>query len=311
LKFFPRLLRQILPVIFILVAAQISYAGRQIGVIMSGDIPYYDTMHESFVTELNKSFAGEEKIELILQKPFPNPISWSNAARKLIAFDVDLIVTYGFPATEAVLHENSRIPLVYAGLHEPDLSGPTRKNVTGCGFKIPISSILRYLKGLKTLNTLGIIFSSVEDDSIRQYQAMKELADSQSIKTEKIDLRVHADLDGIKRKNLDAVFITGSSLAHLWLDGILSILKKEKVPSADIFPDDSESEVLITLFHPPNMQGQKAAEMATQIMRGTPPGNIPAHTFRDTELVLNLVEARYLGITFPIQLLISATKVIE
>ena len=54
-----------------------------------------------------------------------------------------------------------------------------------------------------------------------------------------------------------------------------------------------------------------AAEMATEILGGKKPDNIAAYTFRDTELVFNLVEARYLGITFPINLLIEATRVIE
>lgn len=311
MNFLSRLLLQILPVLLILATTQNAQAEKQIGVIMSGDIPYYSIIHDNFVAELNKNFAGEEPINIILQKPFPNPISWSNAARKLIAFDVDLIVTYGLPATDAVIHENTHIPLVYVGLHEPALANLNKNNVTGCGFKVPMTSILRYLKGLTPLKTFGIICSSVEDDSILQYEEMKTLADEQNIQTRKIDLRTRADLDGMRIKNLDAIFITGSSIAHLWLDDILSALKYEKIPTADIFPDTTESGVLISLFHPPQLQGQRAAEMVSQVLRGTPPSNIPPHTSRDTELTLNLVEARYLDITFPIQLLISATRVIE
>ncbi len=204
------MLRILLIVLFILAAAPDVHAEKRIGVIMTGDIPYYGAIHETFVAELNRRFAGAEKIEIILQKPFPNPISWSNAARKLIAFDVDLIVTYGSPATQAVIHEKSRIPLVYAGLYEPDQAAVNAKNVTGCGFKVPLSSILRYFKRLKTVNTLGIVFSSVEEDSVRQYETMQLLAAQQNIKTEKINIRSRADLDKLKTIKADAVFITGS-----------------------------------------------------------------------------------------------------
>ncbi|MBI4792430.1 MAG: hypothetical protein HY789_06865 [Deltaproteobacteria bacterium] len=178
-----QLLRIVLAVLFVLAGPAVLYAEKRIGVIMTGDVPYYSTMHEIFVAELNRRSAGGEKIEIILQRPFPNPISWSNAARKLIAFDVDLIVTYGSPATQAVIHEKSRIPLVYAGLYEPDRTVLNGKNVTGCGFKVPLSSIIRYFKGFKPINTLGIVCSSVEEDSIRQYETMKELAAQQNIKT--------------------------------------------------------------------------------------------------------------------------------
>jgi len=309
---FPRyLLRLLLSLLFVLVAVADSHAEKRIGVIMSGDIPYYSAIHETFVAELNKRFTGGEKIEIIMQRPFPNSLSWSNAARKLIAFDVDLIVTYGAPATQAVVHEKSRIPLVYAGLYEPDKANVADENVTGVGFKIPLSSIVRHFKRLKTVNTLGIVFSSVEEDSVRQYKTIKDLAEQQSIKTDGFDLRSRPDLDTLKTIKSDAVFITGSSLAHLWLGDILAILKKEQIPDADIFPDDSEHGVLVTLYHPPLAQGQKAAEMAEKILHGEKPGNIIPQVYRDTELVFNLVSARHLGITFPIQLIIEATKVIQ
>ncbi len=309
---FPRpLLRILLIVFFVFAGAPDVHAEKRIGVIMTGDISYYQTMHETFVAELNRRFEGNEKIDIILQRPFPDPISWSNAARKLIAFDVDLIVTYGSPATQAVIHEKSRIPLVYAGVYEPKQAVELGKNVTGCGFKVPLSSIIRYFKGFKTIKSISIVFSSIEEDSIRQYETMKVMAEQQNIQVRGIDIRSRTDLNKMKTKNQDAVFITGSSIAHLWLDDILSILEKRQVPAADIFPDYSESGVLMTLFQPSQAQGRMTAEMVSHILRGKNPATIAPHTFRDIELELNLVEARKLGITFPIYLLIEATRVIK
>ena len=154
------LLRILLTVLFVLAAAPGLHAEKRIGVIMTGDISFYREIHDSFVAEMNKRYTGTEKLEILLQRPFPNPISWSNAARKLIAFDVDLIMTYGSPATHAVIQEKSKIPLVYAGLYEPDEAALSAKNVTGCGFKVPLSSILRYFKRFKTVNTIGIVFNN-------------------------------------------------------------------------------------------------------------------------------------------------------
>jgi len=301
----------VLTVFCILAAASAAHAEKRIGVIMSGDIPYYGAIHETFIAGLTRRFAGTENIEIILQKPFPNSISWSNAARKLIAFDVDLIVTYGSSATRAVIHEKSRIPLVYAGLYEPDQAAVSAKNVTGCGFKVPLSSILRYFKRLKTVNTLGIVFSTLEEDSVRQYETMQRYTALQNVKTEKINIRSRDDLENLKTIKADAVFITGSAIVHLWLDYIMPHLIKEHIPVADIFPDDTESGLLMSLSQPPHSQGELAAEMAWQILSGTKPSDISPYTFRDTELVFNLVAARRFGIDFPIQLLIEATRVIE
>lgn len=305
------LLSILLVVLFVLAPAAHGQGEKRIGVIMTGDIPYYRGMHEAFVAELNKRAGGAEKIEIILQRPFPDAISWSNAARKLIAFDVDLIVSYGAPATQAVIQEKGRIPLVYAGLYDPEHGALLGQGMTGCGFKVPLSSIIRYFKGIKTVNTIGIVFSSVEEDSVRQYEAMKGLAEKQNLKTERFDIRSRLDLDKLKTTKADAVFITGSSIAHLWLADIMAILKNAQVPAADILPDSAEAGLLMTLFQPSQAQGQMAAEMVWRILRGDKPGNISAHTFRDTELVFNQVEAKHLGITFPIQLLMEATRLVQ
>jgi putative ABC transport system substrate-binding protein len=305
-------LRLLLSVLFVLAAAPYVHAEKRIGVIMTGDIPYYGVMHDAFVAELNSRFAGGERVEIILQRPFPNPLSWSNAARKLIAFDVDLIVTYGSPATQAVIHERSRIPLVYAGVYDTGQEIAAAENATGCSSKIPLSSIVRYVKRLKPVDTLGIVFNSMEEDSVRQYKAMAEFAGQQGMEVAEIDIRSRPDLEKLKVTKADAVFITGSSLAHLWLDEILNILRKEQIPAADIFPDDSQAGVLLSLYQPPLAQGQMAAEMVSKILRGgEKPASIPPHIFRDTELVFNLVSARYLGITFPIQMISEATRVVQ
>jgi putative ABC transport system substrate-binding protein len=309
--FYRPLLKILLSVLFVLAIAPDLHAEKRIGVIMTGNVPYYNEMHQTLADELNRRFAGKEKIEFLLQRPFPNDISWSNAARKLIAFDVDLIVTYGSPATLAVIHEKSRIPLVFAGFYEPEEVAAGIKNVSGCGFKVPLSSILRYFKHLKQVSTLGIIFSSVEEDSIRQYKTMLRLTEQQGIRAEKYDIRTKDDLDKLKTKKPDVVFVTSSSLVHLWLEEIVTILEKNKVPVADILPDTTDTGVLMTLYQPAQAQGEVAAEIAWQILNGAKPAEPAISTLRDTELVFNLVEARRLGINFPIQLLIEATKVIE
>lgn len=296
---------------FVLAIAPQARAEKRIGIIMSGDIPYYAAIHQTFVEEINRLFANGEEIDIILQRPFPNPISWSNAARKLIAYDVDLIVTYGLPATEAVLHEKGRIPLVYAGILDPEPGLVAGGNVTGCGFKIPLPSLVRYLKQLKAIDSLGIVFSSIEEDSVQQSRSMEELARQQNITAEGIDIRSRADLETLKGKTADAVFLTGSSIAHLWLADIVSTLQKGEIPAADIFPDDSGHGVLIALYNPPHLQGEMSAKLATRVLLGEKATNLTPHVFRDTELVFNLLAARHLGITFPRQLMTEATKIIQ
>lgn len=283
-----------------------------VGVIMTANIPYYESMHEAFVTDLRKSLAPEEDIQFILQRPFPDPIAWSNAARKLIAIDVDLIVSYGSPATHAVLFEKSDIPTVYAGVYEPEAINITGPNVTGCGYRVPLSSLLRYFKRIKDIDRLKVVYSSTEEDSVRQMSELVKLAENQKIDFTGLDIRSQADIRKIgKIGQGDGVYLTGSALAHVWIDDILALLQDRKIPAVDIFPDLKEEGILISLSHSPEKQGERAADIALRIIRGEAPGKIPQEMLRETELVLNLVEARKLDINVPIQLIVEATRVIK
>lgn len=284
----------------------------RIGVIMTGDVPYYSEMHKGFMEELKRSTGGAGEIEVILQRPFPDQIAWSNAARKLIAFDVDLIVSYGSPATLAVLHEKSDIPLVYAGVYDPQSVDISGKNVTGCGYKVPLSSLIRYLKRLKHVATLSALYSSIEEDSLRQVNNLESLASRQNITLIKVNLQSKKDIKKIKSvSGGDAVILTGSALVHLWIDDIMPELRKEKEPVADIFPDEVEAGVLMTLYRPPFEQGQNAAEMVSRILEGELPNTITPVVHGDAELVFNLIEADKIGLTFPVGLMVEATRVIK
>ncbi|MFZ5797648.1 MAG: ABC transporter substrate-binding protein [Desulfobulbaceae bacterium] len=305
-------LRPLLALLLFLVAPSQSLAELRVGAIMSGDIPYYREMHESFVRELHALLPAGEKVEIIPQRPFPDPIAWSNAARKLIALEVDLVVAYGEPAARAVEHEKSGVPLLYAGVYDPEHAGLKGKKMTGCGFKVPLSSLLRYFKQLKRVDSLTVVFSGIEDDSVRQKEELRALTATQHIQLKEIDIRVVADLDQLRSLNeTDTVFVTGSALSHLWLAQILDILRQNKVPMGTIFPDSEGGGVLITLYQPPREQGKMAASMAARILRGEEPAAIDPAVQRDTELVFNLVQAQQLGITFPLQLIVEATRVIK
>lgn len=305
--------KMLLPVLFLVLFCPGISAGKVlIGVIMTANISYYDTMHQAFVANLQKTLPPGEEVQFILQRPFPDPIAWSNAARKLIAVEVDLIVSYGAPATHSVLFEKSKIPVVYAGVYEPEAAEIKSQYVTGCGYRVPLSSLLRYFKRIKDVNKLLAVYSSTEEDSVRQMNELASLAKEQKIELTWVDIRSQGDVKKLKKVGRgDAVYITGSSLAHTWMEDILFLLDEKKVPAVDIFPDPIEMGLLITLFHPPELQGEAAAKMALKIIGGEKAENITPQLLRETELVLNLVKARALDITLPLQLMVEATRVIK
>src|SRR5512134_2715330 len=97
-----RLLRHILLVLLLLsCAAPAHAAGKLVAAVLTGGVSRYRDAHRAFVKTLAQKGYDQGSIDIVVQSPNPDPISWANAIRKFTALNADLIVTYGAPATLA------------------------------------------------------------------------------------------------------------------------------------------------------------------------------------------------------------------
>lgn len=285
-------------------------AEKTIGVIMNGDIPYYRDVHSAFLSRLDRGIE-KGRVEIAMQKPYPDPISLSNAARKLIALDVDVIVVYGLPAAQAAVAEKTDIPIVYMGVYEPLVPKIKAKNITGMALRVSVSSLLRYLRGMTSLTTLGVVYSSNEEDSVYQMKELLGLSKQYGFKVEGINLKRAQDARAmLAGKKLDAVFITGSSIASMASSAIMEHSQESRIPTASMIPDKA-AHAIITLSSNPKEQGEKTADMVIKILGGTPAGKIKTDSSSDVELIFNLREAKIMGFKIPMDLVTEATKLIQ
>jgi putative ABC transport system substrate-binding protein len=284
-------------------------AEKTIGVIIP-DIPYYRDIHNAFIAKLNREGYGA-RVEIITQRPFPDPISLSNAARKLIALDADVIIAYGTPSALAVYGEKTKIPIVFAAVYDPFASKIRARNVTGVSSKISITSLLRYLKGITSVSTLGVIYSSNEEDSLSQMRELQKLSVQYGFTVEEINLKRPQDAKMLlSKKKCDAFFITSSSIAMMASPTIMEFSREYRIPTASMIPDRT-SYALITLSSNPKEQGERVAAMVIKVLEGTPPERIKVDASSDIELVFNLKDARTMGFRIPMDLITEATKLIQ
>lgn len=286
-----------------------SAAEKTIGVIMTGDISYYRDVHSAFTSRLARE--GHAAREIIMQKPFPDPISLSNAARKLIALDADVIVAYGAPAAIAAHMEKTKIPIVYAGVYEPLASKIKAKNITGISSKVSVSSLLRYLRAIKPVTTLGVIYSANEEDSLYQMKELQNLSHQHGFRVQEINLKRPQDAKAaLSGKGIDAIFVTSSAIAGMAWPAIMEHSREHRAPTASMVPEKS-SHAIITLSSNPKENGEKAADMVMKILDGVSVEKIKAESSSDVELIFNLKETISMGYRIPMDLVTEATRLIQ
>ena len=282
---------------------------KTVGVIMTGNIPYYQAIHEAMLKEL-APVIEEKDIEFVVQTPVPNPMSWTNAARKLKALGSDLIITYGMPATLTTMKEESRIPIVYGGVYSPKSLRISGKNATGISSTISVRSLLRYLRKLTKFSEVGIVFNKTEKDSILQAREVKKFEKRLKFKTNLLNLSSDGYIE--KMSTCKAVILTACS-AGMCMPHLPKIVQKAnelKIPTAAML-EGAEDLVVLTISASPQEQGENVADMARKILGGVKPRDIPPRDAEQIDIIINVKLAKSIGLEVPADLISKATRVIE
>ncbi|MBI4689768.1 MAG: ABC transporter substrate-binding protein [Nitrospirae bacterium] len=298
----------ILSVLFI-AAVEAQAVEKTVGIIMTGDIPYYKTIHKAFLEGLSAEGLGAGKVNVVVQAPAPDTMAWMNAARKLVAVDVNIIVAYGAPAALAVIHESSDIPVVFAGVYDPQAVGIIGKNATGISSKVPVASVVKNLKGMSNFSKLGIVFNDSERDTVKQAEEVKQFEGQYGFQSVRFNIKRFGD--AAKISNVDALFITTSCSAMQCVDNVVGVARKGKIPTATTIGGGEERGIILTLTADPNEQGREAAERVSKILKGAKPASIPIEIPKKIEMIINLKEATAIDLKVPFDILTSATRIIK
>jgi putative ABC transport system substrate-binding protein len=300
----------LIPVLIIFLAVPVASAAQKtLGIIMTGNIPYYRDVHKSFTETLAAEGFGPGIIETIVQTPSPEPMSWTNAARKLVTVGSDIIVAYGAPATIFAMGETSDIPIVFAGVYDPQAVGVTGKNATGVSSKVPVASLIKSFKTITNFSTLGVVYNDSEKDTVVQANDVKRLEATYGFKSTKFNIKKASDSPKIA--NVDALLLTTGCAAMHCVSNIIGIARKAKLPTAATIAGGETSGVILTIAADPHEQGREAAKLVAKVLRGAKPASLPIEQPKKIDVIINLKEATAMGLKVPFDLLTSATKVIK
>lgn len=285
-------------------------ADKTIGVILPGDLSSYWDIQSEFKNNLKRAGVGGD-VEIIIQRPFPDPISLSNAARKLIAIDVNLIVAYGTDAAMAVIKERTNIPLVYAGVYEPAADRLKHRNATGVKANVSVTSLIRYLRKLNSIKEIGVLYSSDEEESVLQLKEVTKAAGQYQFAVRPVNLAGKKKIADLLAGGMpEALFVTGSVVANIKYADIRQQVLSQKVLTA-FFMLGRSWQGTLTMTFDPEEQGRQAADLAAKILQGTAPANVADVTSQKIELIFNLKQVTSMGRRIPMDLVTEATSLIK
>ena len=245
-------------------------------------------------------------------------------ANELAALGVDLIVTFGTPATLAAKHATKTIPIVIGGIAEAVGTGVVSnlarpgENVTGftsLGFDLE-SKRLELLKELVPhLSRLGVLASATNPYSASTVPRVQRDGEALGLTVNVVTVQDKDDLESglhrLARARPDAVFVVSDALLYSRSKQTAEFMVQHRLPAMFPFRGYAEAGGLVAYSADQNELFRRAAVYIDRILKGAHPGDLPIQQATKFELIVNLKTARALGIEMPPTILAHADEVIE
>lgn len=224
-------------------------------------------------------------------------------ARKMQTSNVSLVVAVGLKAALAAKSEIVDVPIVYMMVLDPLKHELTAANMTGTLLEIPVDRQLRTMRTfLPNLHLIGTLYDPAKTsyrmtDVVRQASISNFQLRGLPVENEKEVLpKLRSLLSDVEALWLvpDSTVLTNESVRFI-LDSSLA----RRIPVIGFSPEFTRLGALLSMSVSYSDVGRETGLLARRILNGEgflPHNPIPIERFKIT---VNLKTARYLGITFP------------
>lgn len=243
-------------------------------------------------------------------------------ANELVAFKVDVLVTYGIDAAQAGKNATTTIPIVMVLGADPVgaglVAGLARPggNITGYSFihaEIVNKRAAVLHEVLPNVRRVCVLINPIGRTSASMRTATQTAYRSLGLKPLLIEVATEAQfleaLAEASRQRAEALDV--GSLSLPLPDALMQAVRRSRLPAMVSDRSDVEAGGLMS-FAPDLAEGfQRVAAIIDKILRGARPADLPIEQPARFELIVSLKVAKALGISIPRPILVRADQVIE
>jgi putative ABC transport system substrate-binding protein len=286
-------------------------APKRLAVFASQSGSPYDETERAILARLSvRGFRTELKREVLAGDKSAQRLQLT----ELLAFEPDLLITIGTPATELAAREHVSTPLL-ATLIVDTRAFVGATNATAIYLEFPVDLQLQWLRRLlPQARRLAVVYGeSVNELKVASAAEVAEKLGLQ-LQASRLDsptelpatlMRLEGRTDALWGIS-DAVVFTPQTAKPLLMFSL-----ERKIALVGLSMSWVKAGALYALDRDYTDIGEQCADFATRILNGTAPGEIPPEPPRKVLYAVNQRVARSLGIRFSDDVLRSATRVFE
>src|SRR5262245_5673414 len=235
---------------------------------------------------------------------------YSSMAAELVALPVDLIVTWGAPATLAAKQATTTIPIVIGSIGDPVSVGVVSNlarpdgNITGFATQnLDLEGKrLELLKELlPRLSRVGILGNGTNPFLDVSLKKLRPAAEELHVILDLFDVRNADEIEDallrLDQARPDGVLIAPDLLLLTKRREITAAMAKSGLPAVYPFREYAEPGGLIVHGANIGVLFERAAGYVDRILKGAKPGDLPVQLATEFELIINLKAASALRLT--------------
>jgi putative ABC transport system substrate-binding protein len=246
------------------------------------------------------------------------------AATELVALPVDVIATYGTPASRAAKAATQAIPIVMISVGDPVRAGLVQSlahpggNVTG---NTILSSDLapKRLQLIKEIIPsaahVALLWNPDNVSSVVNLEQLRAAAPQLGLGFTAVEARSPAELAGalatLARERIDVVLVTNDPVHQNSVEQIIAFLTQRNLPAMFQNRENVAAGGLMSYGASLPALFRQGAFLVHKILQGTKPADLPVQTPQQLELVINLKTAKAIGVSISESVLQRADGVIE
>jgi putative ABC transport system substrate-binding protein len=248
----------------------------------------------------------------------------ADVAAALVRLPVDILVTYGTPATRAAMHATTTIPIVMVSVGDPLRAGLVESlarpgaNVTGSiilGPELSAKRLQLLHEAIPTVIGVAFLWNPANPANVFQFEDTQTGARALAVTLHSIEVSSPSEFDSafaaMMREPPDALMMTADPMHQLHVGRILEFAAKSRLPVMSNVKENVIAGALMSYGPSHADQYRRAAIYVDKILKGRKPADLPVQQPTAFELVINLKTAQALGLTIPPMLLFQADEVIR
>ncbi len=224
--------------------------------------------------------------------------------------DYDLIVPIVTPAAQAVVNAGPSCPVVFISVTDPVGAGimssmdAPDKNATGTSNIIPVDEIFNLANTLVpgSNDNIGLLYCSGEKNASLTVSKAKTYLESAGIKYTERSVANSSEVQQAAQSlasTCTMIYIPVDSTVQSAMPQVVEAATAAKIPVFGSDPVMVQSGALASISVSNTQLGQRSAEMADQILKGTAVSDVPAEAMSEYQRVVNKQTCEALGIAVP------------